>query len=141
MSAPIEQLLSRLDGVQQVKANGWKSRCPSHNGEGKSLVITHSDDGRILIHCFAYECEPGEILSAIGMTVSDLFPDRLPERVYPRMKHAIPAIDIVRTLKHELTKVQIIVSDIANGTADASVLDDAAITAGRIRKALDLCDG
>lgn len=141
MSAPIEQLLSRLDGVQKVKANGWKSRCPAHNGEGKSLAITYSDDGRILLYCFARECEVGDILAAVGMSVGDLFPDRLPEHRYPPMKHAIPATDIVRALKHELTKVAIYCSDIANGTADVNVLDEAAITAGRIRKALDLCDG
>lgn len=86
MSAPIEQLLSRLDGVKQVKANGWMSRCPSHNGEGKSLAITHSDDGRILIHCFAYQCEVSDILDAVGMSVGDLFPDKLPEHRYGPVK-------------------------------------------------------
>lgn len=141
MSAPIEQLLSRLDGVQKVKANGWKSRCPSHNGDGKSLAITFNDDGRILIHCFAHECEPGDILAAVGMSVGDLFPDRLPERQYAPMRHAMPAIDVLRVMKHEMTRVHIILSDIANGTADVRVLDDAAISAERLQKALDLCSG
>lgn len=141
MSAPIEVLLSRLDGVKQVKSNGWMARCPAHNGDGQSLAITDKDNGYILIHCFAHECEVSDILASIGMSVGDLFPERLPDRSYSPPKHAIPGADLVRALRLELTKVQLIVSDIANGTLDVRVLDDAAITAGRIRKVLDLCDG
>jgi hypothetical protein len=141
MSAPIETLLSRLDGVQQVKASGWKSRCPAHNGEGKSLAITLGNSGHILIYCFAHECEPGDILAAVGMSVGDLFPERLPERRanQPPLKHAMPAIDVMRVMKFELTRVQLIVSDIANGTADVRVIGEAMECADRLRKALDLC--
>jgi hypothetical protein len=141
VSAPIEQLLSRLDGVQKVRVNGWKSRCPAHNGDGKSLAVTLGDSGHILIHCFAYGCEAGDILEAVGMSVGDLFPERLPERRanQPPLKHAMPAIDLMRVMKYELTRVQLIVSDIANGTADVRVIGEAMECAGRLRKALDLC--
>jgi hypothetical protein len=140
MSAPIEQLLDRLQGVQKVRGNGWKSRCPAHNGEGKSLIVTLADSGHILIHCFAHECEVGDILAAIGMTVGDLFPEPLPERrAHQQVKHAVPAMDVLRVMRQELTRVQIIVSDIAEGTADVSVIDEAMECAARLRKALDLC--
>lgn len=141
MNTPLETLLSRLAGVKQVRSNGWMSRCPAHNGDGRSLAITDKDNGYILIHCFAHECEVSDILAAVGMSVGYLFPERLPDRSYSPPKHAIPGADLVRALKFELTKVQLIVSDIANGTADVRVINDAAVTAGRLRKALDLCDG
>lgn len=141
MSAQIETLLSRLDGVRRVKPNAWVSRCPAHNGDGRSLTITDKDNGYILMYCFAHECEVGDILASVGMTVSDLFPERLPDRSYSPPKHAMPAMDVLRVMRHELARVQIILSDIANGTADVRVLDDAAISAERLRKALDLCSG
>ncbi len=141
MSAPIETLLSRLDRVQQTRANGWKSRCPAHNGDGQSMSVTHGDNGYILIRCWAYQCDVADILAAVGMNVGDLFPERLPERRanQPPLKHAMPAIDVLRVMKFELTRVQLIVSDIANGTADVRVIGEAMECADRLRKALDLC--
>jgi hypothetical protein len=139
MSASIDTLLARLDGVRQVKANGWMSRCPAHNGDGRSLAVTHSNDGRILIHCFAYECEASDILAAVGMTVGDLFPDRLPQHQYVPMKHAIPAIDVLRVMKHELAVVEALMSDFASGRLTFESLDRGLICSQRLQKALDLC--
>jgi hypothetical protein len=142
MSAPIEMLLSRLDGVKQVRANGWMSRCPAHNGDGRSLAVTHADNGHILIHCFAHECEAGDILAAVGMSVGDLFPEPLPERRrFQQVRHAVPAIDVLRVMKDELAVVEVLVSDFATGTLDFSALDRGMVCAQRLRKALDLCSG
>ena len=139
MSVPIETLLSRLDRVQQTRSNSWKSRCPAHNGDGQSLVITDKDNGYILIHCFAHECEVSDILSAVGMSVGDLFPERLPDRSYAPTKHGIPATDVLRVMKHELSVVQILMSDFHAGTLDFAAIDRALFCAQRLQKALDLC--
>lgn len=69
----IQTLLNRLDKVTPKGTNAWMARCPAHDDRTPSLAIKHISDGRILIKCFA-GCEPTEILSSIGMTMSDLFP-------------------------------------------------------------------
>jgi hypothetical protein len=140
MSA-IEILLSRLDSVRQVKANGWMSKCPAHNGEGRSLAITDKDNGYILIHCFAHECEAGDILAAVGMTVSDLFPERLPDRSWSPPKHAVPSIDVLRVMRQELSMVHVLMSDFAAGTLDVQAIERGLVCAQRLEKALDLCSG
>ena len=142
MSA-IETLLSRLHGVRQVKAQSWMSRCPAHNGDGRSLAVSVKEQGTILIHCFAHNCEAGDILAAVGMTVGDLFPDPIPEhrRTQSPRTHGLPAADVVTVLRHELAVVEVLMSDLYAGTLDFAALDRAAVCAGRIRKALDLCSG
>jgi hypothetical protein len=139
MSAPIDVLLSRLDGVRQVRANGWMSRCPAHNGDGRSLAITHADSGTILIHCFAHECEAGDILAAVGMSVGDLFPEPIPEHRYAPRKHAIPAMDVLRVMKHELAMVEVLMSDFAEGRLTFDAMERGMACRDRLRKALDLC--
>lgn len=142
MSAPLETLLSRLAGVKQVRSNGWMSRCPAHNGEGQSLAITDKDNGYILIHCFAHECEVSDILAAVGMSVGDLFPERLPYRAPGRPHaHGLPALDVLRVMRHELAAVEVLMSDFANGTLDFAAVDRGLICSARLRKALDLCSG
>lgn len=140
MSAPIDMLLNRLDGVQKIRANGWKSRCPAHNGDGKSLVVTLADSGHILIHCFAHECEAVDILAAVGMSVGDLFPEPLPERrAHQQVKHAMPSLDVLRVMQHELTIVECLMSDFEEGRLTFESLDRGRLCAARLRKALDLC--
>ncbi len=69
----IEKILERLDGVKPVGPSHM-AKCPSHVDKTPSLKLTELHDGRILLHCFA-GCVPQDILMAIGLTMSDLFPD------------------------------------------------------------------
>jgi len=48
------------------------ARCPAHDDTQPSLSITEGRDGRVLLHCFA-ECPTEKIVSAIGLTMRDLF--------------------------------------------------------------------
>ena len=70
-----EQILSRLD---KVRGNGHKFRakCPArdHSSGNNTLSLLFNDDGRILIHCHA-GCEANDVLEAIGLSLSDLYPD------------------------------------------------------------------
>ncbi len=68
-------LLSRLERVRRA-GRGWSARCPAHQDRSASLSVTVGDDGRILVHCFAM-CPIGDVLGAVGLTVTDLFPRRL----------------------------------------------------------------
>lgn len=74
-SANVDMLLSRLDGVRQ-HGKGWSARCPAHQDRQPSLAVSIGNDGRILAHCFA-GCAIGDVLGAVGLTVTELFPTRV----------------------------------------------------------------
>jgi hypothetical protein len=70
-----DRLLDRLEGVRKT-GRGWIARCPAHNDRSASLSIAETDDGRVLAHCFA-GCSVIDMLTAIGLTLADLFPGRM----------------------------------------------------------------
>ena len=49
--------------------------CPAHNDKQASLSITRKDN-KILMHCHA-GCDPSDILSAVGLSMKDLYKDDL----------------------------------------------------------------
>jgi hypothetical protein len=71
----IDGLLARLERVQKT-GNGWRANCPNGHKSRGSLSITQADDGRVLLHCFA-GCATADVLGALGLSVSDLMPERL----------------------------------------------------------------
>jgi hypothetical protein len=70
-----DRLLDRLEGVRKA-GRGWIARCPAHADRSASLSISEGDDGRVLLHDFA-GCEVADVLAAVGLTLADLFPDRV----------------------------------------------------------------
>lgn len=68
-------LLSKLEGVKQAGPGKYQARCPAHPDKSPSLAIKHDDDA-ILVHCFA-GCATESVLSAIGLSFSDLYPQRV----------------------------------------------------------------
>jgi hypothetical protein len=115
---PIENLISRLDKVKG-RNGSWTARCPAHADKGPSLAVRENEDGRILLHCFA-GCETANVLGAIGMDMTDLFPPDEKRRDYPvegkpSMKPAFFASDLMRIIHMEALVVQIVAFDISNG--------------------------
>lgn len=113
MSADI--LLSRLDGVKQTGQGRWLAKCSSHEDRSPSLSIRELDDGRVLVHCFA-GCSVHEIVSSVGLELTDLFPPReievgkgKPER------RPFPAADILRAIAFESTLVVVAAADLLSG--------------------------
>ena len=107
----IDALLSHLDGVKETGPGKYLSRCPAHDDRSPSLSIKDGDDGRVLIHCFA-GCEPQSVLDAIGMTFSDIMPERIgTEHYHNGNPNWIPARDALATLDHESLVVSIIGAD------------------------------
>ena len=115
---PVEMLLGRL---QKVKGrNGsWTACCPAHEDKGPSLAVREADDGRVLLHCFA-GCPTVNVLGAVGMDMSDLFPPDEKRKNYPvegkpRMKPAFYASDLIRILSFEALVVNICAYDMSVG--------------------------
>lgn len=95
----LNNLLSRLDGVKRTGKGNYQSCCPAHNDRGPSLSIRETDDGCILIHCFA-GCDLHEIVSAIGFDISALFPEREIQNGKPTHR-PFPAMDAMRGIAFE----------------------------------------
>lgn len=72
----IDTLLNRLDGVKTNSNNKWLAKCPAHADRSPSLAIKLVDDDKILLKCWA-GCDTESVLSAIGLTFADLFPEKL----------------------------------------------------------------
>ena len=115
---PAEQFISRL-GKVKGRNGSWTARCPAHNDKGPSLAVRETDDGRVLVHCFA-GCETASVLGSVGLDMTDLFPPDEKRKDYPTtgkpsLKPAFYASDLMRIIAFEALVVQIVAFDIANG--------------------------
>jgi len=133
MSADI--LLQHLQKVKRTRPGNWLACCPAHADKTASLSVRELDDGRILAHCFA-GCSVEEILSSIGMTFDDLFPEKEIQHGRPE-RRPFPCADILRAIANEA----MIVFFSARVVADGAILPEHEIArlltaASRIQAAL-----
>lgn len=95
----VDVLLSRLDKVCKSGSDSWIACCPAHDDSMPSLSIRETDDGIVLLHCFSGACSAPEIVAAIGMEISDLFPPR--QHHGKSKRRPFPAMDALRALAYE----------------------------------------
>ena len=76
MNPVLQNVLSRLQGVRK-DGKGWKALCPAHNDREPSLKVDEGEGGKVLVKCFA-GCRTEDIVAAIGLNMSNLYPE--PER-------------------------------------------------------------
>jgi len=56
------------------QAHDFRARCPGHDGDNSSaLHVSAGASGKVLLWCFAHGCSEEEIVTPIGLRVSDLF--------------------------------------------------------------------
>lgn len=103
MSGPVQTLLSRLDGLRETGPNKWAARCPAHDDRSPSLAIKETTGGAVLVHCFA-GCDVSEVIGAVGLELSDLFPKT--ESGKPQRK-PWNAADVLRAVTHEVTVIAV----------------------------------
>lgn len=131
----VENFLSRLDGVRG-RNGSWVAKCPAHADRSPSLSVKGMPDGRILMHCFG-GCGTDGVLGALGLSLTDLFPERLGD--FPPRRGLFSAADALRCLSFESGIAALAAADIAEGKAvDVSRVCKAA---GRIAEALDFVHG
>lgn len=70
----VDDFIQKLAGVKPTSDRSWKARCPAHDDDRCSLVVSEGDDGRVLAHCHA-GCTYDEICDAIGVRVADTMPE------------------------------------------------------------------
>ena len=101
--------LDRLDRVKQTGPNRWIARCPAHDDRSPSLSIRELGDGRVLIHDFG-GCSATDVLAAVGLQMTDLFPEPLDHRLRPT-RSRIPAGDLLALIDHEVLAVGLIAGE------------------------------
>ena len=109
------RLLELLEGVRETAPGRYIARCPAHEDRSPSLAIKDGEDGRVLIHCFA-GCETENVLSAIGLTFSDVMPERIGvEHFYKPLRNRFDARQALQCIWHEALVVSVLAEDLANG--------------------------
>lgn len=138
-SSPIDNLLSRLDRVKRTGPSTWMASSPTREDKRPSMTIRELDDGRVLIHDFGGDSVE-EILGAIGLTFSDLYPPRPadPACMGKPERRPFPAADILRAIAFEATIVALAGAAIVAGEPFSQFDKDRLLVAvGRINAALD----
>lgn len=129
-------LLSRLEGVRSTGHDKWVARCPAHESKsGSSLSIRELDGDRVLLYDFG-GCSVAEILGAVGLEPSDLFPPRQPgiHSSRPRVSALTP---LIRAFENDLLIVHVLLADVGNSkTINAVDCATAKACAARIWSAL-----
>ena len=108
------QILERLSRVKQTGAYQWSAACPAHDDRSPSLSIRETPDGKILLHCFG-GCDTGDVLAAIGLELSDLFPEKLHDHRSKPQRARWDFRALLRMLNFEMTVVFIAANDLAAG--------------------------
>jgi hypothetical protein len=115
----IGDLLNKLGKVRGSKGR-WIACCPAHVDRSPSLAITETDDGRILLKCFA-GCSAHQIVEAVGMDLTDLFPsdnnlDRLKaNHINKPVRRPFYATDLLKIIQFEALITSIAAFDVSEG--------------------------
>jgi hypothetical protein len=110
--AAIDNLLGALDKVKATGHGKWKACCPVHSDKTPSLAIKE-DAGHIVMHCFGCGASGVQVIEALGMDISDLFPPTNEERKGQRKPFS--ASDLLDLLQYETGVVLIAASDVIAG--------------------------
>jgi hypothetical protein len=118
--SPAEILLGCLSEVRRSGA-GWRADCPNGHRSRGALALSEESDGRLLVHCHA-GCSVLEVLAAVGLSPSALFPKRPAKsntsemRAAARMRFRQVAVDAaLGVLAREAAVVELAGSQIARG--------------------------
>ncbi len=108
-------LQDRLDGVKHTGPGRFMARCPAHDDRSPSLGVKDCGDGFTIVNCLA-GCETEDVLAAVGLSFSDLYPERIgPEHSYKPVRQRFDARQVLRVLRSEANLVAIAAENIAEG--------------------------
>lgn len=134
-----ERLIDRLEGVRQSGPGRWLARCPAHPDHSPSLSVRETDDGTVLIKCFA-GCDAADVVAATGLEFKDLFPEKPQDAASRRdFRHTHAAREALKILAHESLVALCAAENMAHGRhltdADRERLTLAAVRIRHAREA------
>ena len=110
---PAEKFLSRIEGVRQTGPGRWVFRVPTRKDKRASGSARELDDGRLLIHDFAGDAAV-DILAAVGLDLSDLYPDNISTQGKSERRPFL-ATDALRCVAFEALVVSAAAASLSNG--------------------------
>jgi hypothetical protein len=110
----LQTLLQRLERLRQTGPSRWTALCPGHRDRTPSLNIREADDGTILLHCFS-GCQVQQVVEAVGLELSDLFPRHPHDHRRKRERQSFFATDVLRCIRRELAILVVVASDLKVG--------------------------
>jgi hypothetical protein len=119
--SPIDQLLPLLVGVRQVEPGVWSASCPTslhrRGDKSRGLRIREREDGALLLWCGA-GCGAADIVGAVNLELSNLFPPRAPDLDGTGRRPKAPPLSlrtVFEALELDLIAVSIAFADFAAG--------------------------
>lgn len=135
-----DKLLSRLQRVKRTGPGKWIASCPTREDKSPSLAIREMEDGRVLLHDFGGDSVEA-ILGAVGLTFTDLFPDRSVHVGKP-VRRPYNASDMLSLVAFESTVVVVVVSDVVAGKEITDQdFERLLVAAQRLGNAAEVCNG
>ncbi len=111
-----DALLARLERVRRTGAETHIASCPGpHHANGDrhpSLRVRETDQGVILLYCFSGGCSPTEIVGAVGLELSDLFPSRSTADHVGGIRRPFLPSDVFEIARQEIGVVAIVAADL-----------------------------
>lgn len=133
----INDLLNRLQKVRKIGTDEWVASSPTRSDKTPSLFIKHDGSNNVLLHDFGGSSVE-EICSAIGIEVSDLFPDSDKEYVRQRFN----AHNVLTAMRQEVLLVALCAVDIVAGRPITEEDKDRVLLASqRLKEVYELCLG
>lgn len=71
----VEEILERLDKVRKTGQDKWVACCPVHGDKNPSMGVLELNDGTVVMHCLSCGAKGTEIVKAVGLPASVLFPE------------------------------------------------------------------
>lgn len=124
----VDTILSKLDKTKQTGQGRWLACCPAHEDKSPSLAIRVTDDGTVLMHCFA-GCDIASITTALGLDPSQLFPKRTEAQSVKGNRH-FDAYAALKALSADLSLIlvaaRMVIKKESLSDSDLAKLSDAA---------------
>jgi hypothetical protein len=135
MNDQLQQLLDRLHKVERLQPGQYAARytacCPAHDDKSPSLSVTLTKDDKILLKCWS-GCSTHEVVSAVGMTLSDLFPPKEKHTHHQRGTRAFNAHDAIKVVARDALVVAMAAAKMRQGeTLTPEDMDQLISAAGR----------
>jgi len=132
------RVLERLQRVKQTGPGRWLGNCPAHEDRSPSLSIRELDD-RVLLHDFG-GCETSAVLSALGLSLSDLFEKPLGQHMAPSASR-ISAAEVLEALDQEIMVAALLIEDGIREPLGDRDRHRLAVASGRIKSGINYTRG
>ena len=115
-----DEVVSHFDKAKRTGAGRWTACCPVHNDTHPSMsiktVTSKEGEPTLLIRCFVCHAPIDQICSAVGLEVSDLYPEKIKtDYSQKQTRKYFPAADVMSCLGKEAMFLNMAAKDMGEG--------------------------